>query len=59
LGPFCALNHIFHPNNALTWLEDAGLICRAKAVETAKHPLKHYTDTGIEQALKNSLTTPS
>jgi predicted AAA+ superfamily ATPase len=32
--------------NALTWLEDAGLILRANAVETAKHPLKHYADTG-------------
>jgi predicted AAA+ superfamily ATPase len=31
---------------ALTWLEDAGLIHRAYAVETAKHPLKYYADTG-------------
>lgn len=31
--------------NALTWLEDAGLILRANAVETAKHPLKHYADS--------------
>lgn len=31
--------------NALTWLEDAGLIHRAFAVETAKQPLKHYSDT--------------
>lgn len=31
--------------NALTWLEDAGLIHKANAVETAKHPLKHYADT--------------
>jgi predicted AAA+ superfamily ATPase len=31
--------------NALTWLEDAGLIYRAFAVETAKQPLKHYADT--------------
>ncbi len=30
--------------NALTWLEDAGLIHRANAVETCKHPLKHYAD---------------
>jgi uncharacterized protein len=30
--------------NALTWLEDAGLIHRANAVETCKHPLKHYVD---------------
>jgi len=30
--------------NALIWLEDAGLILRANAVETAKHPLKHYAD---------------
>lgn len=30
--------------NALTWLEDAGLIHRAKAVEGSKHPLKHYAD---------------
>jgi predicted AAA+ superfamily ATPase len=32
--------------NALTWLEDAGLIYRANAVASAKHPLKHYADTG-------------
>ena len=32
--------------NALTWLEDAGLILRANAVEAAKHPLKHYADSG-------------
>jgi len=31
---------------ALTWLEDAGLIHRVYAVETAKHPLKYYADTG-------------
>lgn len=31
--------------NALTWLEDAGLIHRTYAVETAKYPLKHYADT--------------
>ncbi len=30
----------------LTWLEDAGLIYRANAVVSAKHPLKHYADTG-------------
>jgi len=30
--------------NALTWLEDAGLIHRANAVEVCKHPLKHYAD---------------
>jgi predicted AAA+ superfamily ATPase len=32
--------------NALTWLEDTGLIYRANAVETPKHPLKHYADAG-------------
>ena len=32
--------------NALTWLEDAGLILRANAVETVKQPLKHYADRG-------------
>lgn len=32
--------------NALIWLEDAGLIYRATAVETVKHPLKHYADAG-------------
>jgi predicted AAA+ superfamily ATPase len=32
--------------SALTWLEDTGLIHRAYAVETAKHPLKYYADTG-------------
>jgi len=32
--------------NALTWLEDAGLIYRANAVASAKHPLRHYADTG-------------
>jgi predicted AAA+ superfamily ATPase len=31
--------------SALTWLENAGLILRANAVSTAKHPLKHYTET--------------
>jgi predicted AAA+ superfamily ATPase len=31
--------------NALTWLEDAGLILRAYAVETVKYPLKYYADT--------------
>ncbi|MBN1843883.1 MAG: ATP-binding protein [Deltaproteobacteria bacterium] len=31
--------------NALTWLEDAGLIFRAYAVETSRHPLKHYAET--------------
>ena len=31
---------------ALTWLEDAGLIYRANAVASAKHPLRHYADTG-------------
>jgi hypothetical protein len=32
--------------NALTWLEDAGLIHRANVVETVKQPLKHYADSG-------------
>ncbi|MGD8963338.1 MAG: DUF4143 domain-containing protein [Desulfobacterales bacterium] len=31
--------------NALTGLEDAGLIYRANAVASAKHPLRHYADT--------------
>ena len=31
--------------NALTWIEDAGLIHRANAVSTCKYPLKHYADT--------------
>ncbi len=31
--------------NALTWIEDAGLIHRANAVRTCKYPLKHYADT--------------
>ncbi len=30
--------------NALTWLRDCDLIYRAEAVQTAKHPLSHYTD---------------
>ncbi len=30
--------------NALIWLEDAGLIHRALAVETSRHPLAHYAD---------------
>ena len=30
--------------NALTWLDGAGLIYRANAVETCKLPLKHYAD---------------
>jgi predicted AAA+ superfamily ATPase len=30
--------------NALTWLEGAGLTYRANAVETCKLPLKHYAD---------------
>lgn len=29
---------------ALNWLKDAGLIYRVNAVESAKHPLRHYTD---------------
>jgi len=33
--------------NALKWLEDAGLIHRAYAVKTVKKPLKHYADTGF------------
>ncbi|MCG7851541.1 MAG: DUF4143 domain-containing protein [Methanosarcinaceae archaeon] len=32
--------------NALTWLEDTGLVHRVNAVETAKRPLKYYADTG-------------
>ena len=31
--------------NALTWLENTGLIHRALAVNTSKHPLNHYADT--------------
>ena len=31
--------------NAMTWLEDAGLILRAQAVQTVRHPLKHYADS--------------
>jgi predicted AAA+ superfamily ATPase len=31
--------------NGLTWLEDTGLIHRANAVETVKHPLRHYANT--------------
>lgn len=30
--------------NALTWLNDCGLIHRAEAVQTVKHPLSHYAD---------------
>jgi predicted AAA+ superfamily ATPase len=30
--------------NALNWLEDAGLVSRATAVGTAKTPLSHYAD---------------
>jgi predicted AAA+ superfamily ATPase len=30
--------------NALKWLEDAGLLLRCHAVSTAKHPLKGYMD---------------
>jgi uncharacterized protein len=33
--------------NALKWLEDAGLIHRAYAVKKAQKPLKHYVDTGF------------
>jgi len=33
--------------NAITWLEDADLIHRARAVSTVKHPIKHYSDTSI------------
>jgi len=32
--------------NALKWLEDTGLIHLANSVETVKHPLKHYANTG-------------
>lgn len=31
---------------ALSWLADAGLIYISNAVESNKHPLKHYADTG-------------
>ncbi len=30
----------------MTWLEDAGLIYRANAVASAKHPFKYNADTG-------------
>jgi len=36
--------------NALTWLEDAGLIYRSLAVQTAKQPLKHYADSSCFKA---------
>ncbi|MBW1911257.1 MAG: ATP-binding protein, partial [Deltaproteobacteria bacterium] len=36
--------------NALIWLDDTGLIHRASAVETDKHPLMHYADTGCFKA---------
>jgi len=32
--------------SALLWLKDAGLISKAEAVESSKHPLKHYANTG-------------
>jgi uncharacterized protein len=32
--------------NALTWLEDAGLVHRAVATRSAKSPLSHYADRG-------------
>jgi hypothetical protein len=31
--------------NALTWLTDAGLIYRTNAVQTVRHPLKHYAES--------------
>jgi predicted AAA+ superfamily ATPase len=31
--------------NAVIWLEDAGLIQRSNAVQRSRHPLKHYADT--------------
>jgi predicted AAA+ superfamily ATPase len=30
--------------NALTWLEDTGLIYRVNAIETVKHPLEYYAN---------------
>ncbi|MBW2169167.1 MAG: ATP-binding protein, partial [Deltaproteobacteria bacterium] len=36
--------------NALIRLDDTGLIHRASAVETDKHPLMHYADTGCFKA---------
>lgn len=39
-----ARGHAFE--NALNWLENAGLIHRAIAVGSSKHPLKHYADNG-------------
>ncbi len=33
--------------NSLTWLEEAGLIIRSIAVETVKHPLRHYANEAI------------
>ena len=32
--------------DALSWLEDAGLVYLANAVERVKHPLKHYANAG-------------
>jgi ArsR family transcriptional regulator len=43
----------------LLFFQNSQMARAGKAAETAKHPLKHCTDTGIEQALENSLTTPS
>ncbi|MDZ7695941.1 MAG: ATP-binding protein [Deltaproteobacteria bacterium] len=31
--------------NALMWLNDSGLIHRAEAVQTVRHPLAHYSDS--------------
>lgn len=40
-----ARGHMYE--NALKWLEDAGLILRAYAIKTAKKPLKHYANTSF------------
>ena len=36
--------------NALTWLTDAGLIYRANAVQTVRHPLKYYAESSCFKA---------
>lgn len=42
----CVQNHVLRPNNVHECQIIAGLIFKANAVETCKHPLKHYADNG-------------
>ena len=54
---FISIGEVFGIRHSvlLLFLQKSQMTRAAKAVETAKHPIKHYTDTGIEQALQKQL----